>query len=707
MRTMLDAALEFAAMELAVFPLVERDKLPAVSGGFKVATTDEEQIREAWGHRPNLNIGIATGTVSRGLVVIDLDVDDSKDEDGVATLRAWEREHGELPETATVKTGRGGMHLYYRCDQLVGCSVNSEIGVDVRGDGGYVVAPPSVHPNGSAYEFEEYLDDVPIARADSNVYAFIRAAQGERQRGRRFSLPEVIGDGKRNDTLMRLACSLQAQGFDDMLILANLEAVNSQKCVPPLPAEEVRAIVESVASRYEKGNAKPRRDGRGGAPSGVSLMLGGNGKAIQSIENCQRVLAADPALSGRFYYDVRAYTKMVSCPVPWDKSAGDRPISDADYCGLAAYLEREYGLMSKNKAIDAVVCVTNDNKRNTVTEWLDSLEWDGRERIMTLLPLFLGCDMSDYNVEVMRLFMLGAVARAYEPGAKFDYMPVLVGPQGIGKSYFLRMLGTRSEWYCDNLSTIEGDAATEKLRGMWIIELAELLATRRSKDVEGIKAFITSTVDVIRPKYGRETEQRARACVFAGTTNDMQFLTDATGNRRFLPVECGVHPPAMSLFADDAPAYFEQAWAEAVRIYKTERPRLVLSTRAQEYALEKQETFLEDDPRVGIIQEYLDGIVRAELGKADPDPSRIRVCAQEIIDRALPEQYTRGGAAALGSVNAVHKIMRNRISGWVFREGKARCGEYGVQRCYVPDPSATDGFAERMATRRTSRQQPC
>ena len=691
MRTMLDAALEFAAMELAVFPLVERDKLPAVSGGFKVATTDEEQIREAWGHRPNLNIGIATGTVSRGLVVIDLDVDDSKDEDGVATLRAWEREHGELPETATVKTGRGGMHLYYRCDQPVGCSVNAEIGVDVRGDGGYVVAPPSVHPNGNAYEFEEYLDDVPIARADSNVYAFIRAAQGERQRGRRFSLPEVIGDGKRNDTLMRLACSLQSQGFDDMLILANLEAVNSQKCVPPLPADEVRAIVESVASRYEKGNAKPRRDGRGGAPSGVSLMLGGNGKAIQSIENCQRVLAADPALSGRFYYDVRAYTKMVSCPVPWDKATGDRPISDADYCGLAAYLEREYGLMSKNKAIDAVVCVVNDNKRNTVTEWLESLEWDGRERVMTLLPLFLGCDMSDYNVEVMRLFMLGAVARAYEPGAKFDYMPVLVGPQGIGKSYFLRMLGTRSEWYCDNLSTIEGDAATEKLRGMWIIELAELLATKRSKDVEGIKAFITSTVDVIRPKYGRETEQRARACVFAGTTNDMQFLTDATGNRRFLPVECGVHPPAMSLFADDAPAYFEQAWAEAVRIYKTERPRLVLSTRAQEYALEKQETFLEDDPRVGIIQEYLDGIVRAELGKADPDPSRIRVCAQEIIDRALPEQYTRGGAAALGSVNAVHKIMRNRITGWVFRDGKARCGEYGVQRCYMPDFVATDG----------------
>lgn len=682
MRTMLDAALEFASLELAVFPLVERDKLPAVSGGFKVATTDEEQIREAWEHRPNLNIGIATGTVSRGLVVIDLDVDDSKDEDGVATLRAWEREHGDLPETATVKTGRGGMHLYYRCDQPVGCSVNSDIGVDIRGDGGYVVAPPSVHPNGNSYEFEEYLDDVPIARADSNVYAFIRAVQGERQRGKRFSLPEVIADGKRNDTLMRLACSLQAQGFGDDMILANLEAANNLRCNPPLPVSEVEAIAESVSARYEKGNAKSKAL-RGGGSNGVALMINSGGKTIQSIENCQRVLEADPALSGRFYYDERAYTKMACGPLPWDSREGDRAVSDADYCGLAAYLEREYALMSKAKAMDAVTNVAMRNRRNKVAEWLDSLEWDGVPRVDSMLAMFLGAELNDYSVMVMRLFMWGAVARAYKPGTKFDYMPVLVGRQGLGKSVFLRRLGRRDAWYCDNLSTIEGDAAAEKLRGMWIIEMAELLATKRSKDVEGIKAFITSTTDTIRPKYARETEQRPRACVFAGTTNDMQFLTDATGNRRFLPVTCGKHEPLMSLFEGGVEEYFEQAWAEAVATYKAERPALVMPKALEAYAIEQQEACLEDDPRVGIIQEYLDDLVRAERMKAAPDMARVRVCAQEIIDNALPEQYKRPGAAALGSVGAVHKIMRNRIDGWVPRPKKARCGKYGVQRCYV------------------------
>lgn len=671
-----DAALSYAERGWAVFPLAERDKVPAVKGGFKVATDDAEQVSAAWGHRPQMNVGIATGTASGGLVVIDLDVDDMRGEDGIATLRAWESEHGELPETCTAVTGSGGLHLYYLCDRPVGCSVDNERGVDVRGDGGYVVAPPSTHPNGRRYEWEAPPEE-GVARADSNVYAFIRSVQGERPRGAKFSLPDAIGAGARNDTLMRYAASMQARGEDDALILAACEAANRLKCKPPLPDADVAKIVESVTGRYEKGRRPESR-------AGVALMLKQNGQPQQTIENCCRVLDADPALAGRFYYDMRGYTRMVSGPVPWDDRGGERAVSEADYCGLAAYLEREHGLMSKQKAVDAVVSTSMRNRRNVVAEWLDSLMWDGEERMGTLLPCFLGSDMSDYNVAVMRLFMLGAVARAYEPGTKFDYMPVLVGPQGIGKSMFLRRLGVRSDWYCDNLNTIEGDAAAEKLRGMWIVEMAELLATKRSRDVEAIKAFVTSTVDTIRPKYARETEQRPRGCVFAGTTNDASFLTDTTGNRRFLPVDCGVNEAPMSLFGPGAEGWFEQAWAEAAHVWKAERPTLVLDARLQAYAIERQEAFLEDDPRVGLIQRYLDARVKRELSKASPDLSRVRVCAQEIVDEALPEQYVTRGASSLATVNAVHKIMQTRIAGWKRREGKALCGDYGVQRCYIP-----------------------
>lgn len=687
MESLKDAALSYAARGWSVFPLVERDKIPAVKGGFKVATDDAGQIAAMWDHRPSLNVGIATGTASRGLVVIDLDVDDARGEDGVATLREWEREHGELPETATAETGSGGMHLYYMCNQPVGCSVDNEKGVDVRGDGGYVVAPPSIHPNGRPYAW-----DIPpeegVAKADENVYAFIRSIQGERRRGSRFRLPAAIGKGERNDTLMRYAASMQSRGDDDALILAACEAANKMKCNPPLPDDEVRKIVESVTGSYAKGNAKPQ----GGRSTALMMKSNGSGP-VQSIENCARALCSDDALMGRFYYEERAYTRMVSGPLPWDDRPGDRAVSDADYCGLAAYLETRYGLMSKQKAVDGVMVVAMRNRRNLVAEWLDGLEWDGTERVPTLLPCFLGADASDYNMAVMRLFMLGAVARAYEPGAKFDYMPVLVGPQGIGKSMFLRRLGHDSAWYCDNLNTIEGDAAAEKLRGMWIVEMAELLATKRSRDVEAIKAFVTSTVDTIRPKYARETEQRPRACVFAGTTNDDQFLTDATGNRRFLPVDCGLHEAPMSLFADGVEEYFSQAWAEAVHVWKSERPPLVLDKRLQRYAVERQERFLEDDPRVGMIQEYLDGRLREELSKSYPDPSSLRICAQEIIDEALPDAYKRTGESALSTPNSVHKIMRTRIKGWApypNSSGKARCGSYGIQRCYSPTREALE-----------------
>ncbi len=675
-----EAALGYVARGWAVFPLVERQKTPACENGFKDATHDAEQVSMAWAARPNMNVGIATGDASGGLVVLDFDVDPDKGEDGIATLRAWEATHGELPETVQAITGRGGLHMFYRTSQGVGCSINAELGVDIRGNGGYVVAPPSVHPNGTPYLWENDPEDYEVAEADENVMAFIRHIQPERT-GKRFELPREIRGGSRNDTLMRYACSMQARGDDDVLILAALEAANKLKCKPPLSGEEVESIVKSVTERYGKGEVKTiERRPR------VSLMLTEKGAPQQTIENCTRVLATDPALAGRFFYDIRSYTKMVSLPLPWDGGEGIRPISDADYCALAAYLEREHGLNNKQKAIDGVVNIAMQNKRNPVAEWLDSLVWDGESRVDTLLACFLGADTSDYNVAVIRLLMQGAVARAYQPGAKFDYMPVLIGPQGIGKSMFLRRLGHDSAWYCDNFNTVDGDAAAEKLRGMWICEMAELLATKKQRDVEGIKAFLTSTVDTIRPKYARETEQRPRACVFCGTTNDAAFLTDTTGNRRFLPVECGKHEAPMSLFADGVDGYFSQAWAEAVHVHKAERPPLVLDKRLQAYAIEKQEEYTEDDPRVGMVQAYLDDKLAEAKSKAGFDPMGVRVCAQELMEHALGDAYAKQASSRF-LVNEVHKIMQSKIEGWAkypCARGKAYCDGYGVQRCYVP-----------------------
>ena len=252
----LDAALSYARQGLAVFPLMEQNKIPAVEGGVKSATTAETVIMGGWGSRPHMNVGIACGSVSGGLVVIDLDVHPEDGEDGTITLRDWETEHGELPETASVITGSGGVHLLYKTKERISNSVNKKFGVDIRSDGGYIVAPPSIHPDtGRPYEWEEYLQDRPIAKADDNVMAFIAYVQkGTKAESERFVMPEEVGKGERNDTLFRLACSYQEKGFDDDVLLYAVMAANKMSCKPPLPDDEVKKIVES-ACRYDKGKS--------------------------------------------------------------------------------------------------------------------------------------------------------------------------------------------------------------------------------------------------------------------------------------------------------------------------------------------------------------------------------------------------------------------------------------------------------------------
>lgn len=679
--TLAEAAERYASMGWAVFPLRPRGKEPRTKNGVKDACADVEQVRAFWARYPDSNIGIAMGEPSGGIVAIDADVDPEAGKDGVDTISEWERAHGELPETACSLTGRDGYHMLYRMDGVRN-SVNADAAVDIRSTGGYIVAPPSVHPTGRRYAWECDPSEYPVADADDNVRAFVASVQpAHGARSERVSAKDAPKEGGRNDALYRMACSLQAQEWDDDAIAHAIRTYNADRCEPPLPAAEVDRLIESALSKPKGRSAALSRqadESAGEDPEDVpALTVNDKGFPHQTIENCRRAIMRDRLLDGRIYYDERAYTKMLVGPVPWDDRPGERPVSDADYCGLAAYLERWYWLTSKNKAVDALTLVAMRNRRNPVREWLESLEWDGVERVETLLSVFLGADPSEYNAAVMSTFMAGACARACEPGVKFDYMPVLHGAQGLGKSMFLRRLGTRSDWYCDNFNTLDGDAAAEKLRGMWIIEMAELLATKRSKDVEGIKAFITSTVDTIRPKYARETEQRPRTCVFAGTTNNATFLSDATGNRRFLPVACGVYEPAMSLFDAAAPAYFEQAWAEAFHRWKAGEWGLVLDAERQAEAMAMQSAFTEEDVRIGMIQEYLD--------TCEPNA---RVCALELIENAL---HVEGGNPPRKLVNEIHEIMTNCVPGWVpYGQTKART-PYGIQRCYVRDGVAEAG----------------
>lgn len=259
------SALWYVEHGFGVFPLRPNGKRPNCPHGLNDWTDNPEDVRKWWAKHPNDNIGIACGTPSGGLLVLDFDVDEEKEKDGLATIYEWERAHGELPETAVAITGRGGMHYLYRTDRTnIHPSVNHELSVDVRSDGSYIVAPPSVHENGRKYEWQDSPRDTAIATANGAVYDFLdhiqrNGGQDEtRKENGKFRLPDVIKKGTRDTTLFRYASHLRGIGRSDEEIMAAVAGVNALRCTPPMDSKDVERIVRS-ACRYEQ-----REDGSDG-----------------------------------------------------------------------------------------------------------------------------------------------------------------------------------------------------------------------------------------------------------------------------------------------------------------------------------------------------------------------------------------------------------------------------------------------------------
>lgn len=253
-----EAALEYAALGLAVFPVIppmengekSAGKKPYISNWQKEATSNKEKVTEWWTKWPTANIGIATGRKSQGLVVIDLDIDDDKGINGYEALKEWQKEHGDLPETWQSITGRGGYHLFYFDTEQHKNRVGLYEGVDIRGEGGYIIAPPSVHANGHRYEWEQWREDgVNVARVDGLVRKFINGPEPQREESQNFHEPEKIPSGERVSSLIRLVGSLKAKGLENDSIMAVVKAENEAKCIPPLLDHELTKEVFPALKR--------------------------------------------------------------------------------------------------------------------------------------------------------------------------------------------------------------------------------------------------------------------------------------------------------------------------------------------------------------------------------------------------------------------------------------------------------------------------
>ena len=420
MNKLMDAAIKYATQYgWAVFPVSTRTKKPLTPHGCKDAKKATEPIVAWWRRWPDASIGIATGSMSN-LIVIDEDIDEQKDIDGYKSVNEWERTHGELPDTIRAITGRGGNHVYFHyTGNDIGNRAGILEGVDVRGEGGYVIAPPSIHPNGTEYVWEQPPEEYELAELNDTVRQFLSIGKTSGGPAEEFELPSTIQSGERNDTLFRLACSLQSQGLPDEAIKTAIRETNLKKCIEPLDDDELDQLIGSALG-YKKGELKviSRGIGEWREPK-LTLHVDKNGEVTdrpaQTIANAEEAIAYDPELFGRIRYNELAYSTYVYGNVPWHSHKGWREWTDTDDSNIRSYIENKYKIKAERKIMDALTNVSARLPMNPVQEMLEGcLEtWDGNKHVENLLPAMLGCEKSEYNTAARRVFMRGAVTRAY------------------------------------------------------------------------------------------------------------------------------------------------------------------------------------------------------------------------------------------------------------------------------------------------------
>ena len=403
--------------------------------------------------------------------------------------------------------------------------------------------------------------------------------------------------------------------------------------------------------------------------SGFPLSTSRNVEIIMSNGDWDGVLA----------YDAFGNTEVIRKALPWRdrerKYEDYEPWLGADDKRLQHWFGKKYEIKSGNIIQNAFIEVAHINRFHPIIEYLEAQKWDGLSRIDRLFIDYLGAEDSDYVKEVTRKMFIAAVKRLYEPGCKFDYMLVLVGPQGAGKSTIIQMLARN--WFSDSLKTFDSKDAGEHLQSAWIFEFGELAGMTKT-EVDEIKQFITKRSDKYRVAYDRVVTDFPRKCVFFGTTNNRNFLKDPTGNRRFWPVTIDPAKRIKSIFTDLSEYEIEQIWAEVLQAYRRGET-LTLSPDIEQRAARIQGLHMEDDPRVGLIQEWLESPIEDGWGEeSDGKQLRDRICATQVWSECL---HNKSGSLRPWEAREICDLLRT-IPGWKERKGKARIPGYGVQNVF-------------------------
>jgi len=569
----------------AVIPLAERGKKPLIKKWPERATKDPAQIAQWWEQWPKANIGVACGP--SGLVVIDLDV-----KNGANGVEAWEWLCAQLDippwDAPMVETPSGGRHLYYSAPE--GVTVRNSTarlgpGIDVRGDGGYVVAPPSItdqgsyvrRQGGSPVPLPEKIVDLLVKRPGTespsqapsapqesrNLNAYVEKAVSD-------ELAKVAGapEGSRNDTLNRAAFALgqlvKAPWANlDQAYVENELLQAARAC--RLPDDEAR---KTIASGLKAGMANPRE---------------------RPKSDCKRRRASEPITSAEYIEVLSELGYSFKMDVRNDRIVvNEEPITDA----LAAKIRvqmRDLGYTNIAAIQDAYTAEAYSHPWHPVQEYLDGLKWDGADHITKLASYF------EDERGVFKLFLtrwlIGAVAKVYE--AAQNRMLILDGKQNLGKSHFVRWLcSPRPHLLVEGPINPESKDDLLRLTSYWIWEVAELGSTMRKADRESLKHFLTRRQVTVRRPYGQYDMVKPAMASFIGTVNNESgVLSDPTGSRRFMVVHL------LRIDHNYTEVDVNQVWAQAVVLYRAGEP-WELQGQERELAQEANEDYEIEEPLV-------------------------------------------------------------------------------------------------------------
>ncbi len=423
------------------------------------------------------------------------------------------------------------------------------------------------------------------------------------------------------------------------------------------------------------------------------------GKLKSTIDNALLIIENEPLLKGKIAYNEFSNRATVLGQLPWRKDKCVTDWSDSDDSGLRSFIEKIYEISAPSKVNDALTIAFQKHTFHPIRDYLNSLTWDGVNRIDTLFIDYLGAEDCNYVRTVTRKVLTAAVARVFVPGIKFDNMLILSGAQGKGKSTIIRKLG--KDWYSDSLTTVNGKEAYEQLQGVWIFEMAEMMATKKA-DIEATKHFLSKTEDIYRVAYGKRTSRFLRQCVFVGTSNEHEFLRDKTGNRRFWPVDIYHQEPTKDVFSLSKDKIhldheIDQIWAEAVQLFKNNEP-LYLSGEEEKEAQKQQEAHSEESAKAGLIQEYLEILLPEDWYKLDLSERRNYIQGNEFGDSKVGTmQRTKTCVMEIwvelfnGDPKQLTPIVSREINdilkgleGWTKYDKGLKFGKvYGTQRAFV------------------------